>query len=116
MDRPQTSDRNVSGDMSGDMDVSLSSSDCRKKAEAVPSACVEAFIRRKDTAPGVTGGGVVDLNGAYRARTGDLLLAKHDLHELDDVRHWKNHVPDALRTGRAYDVRAIRAIRPIRPV
>ena len=49
-------------------------------------------------------------NGAYRARTGDLLLAKHDLQELDDVRRWKNHGTDALRTGRPYGVQVIRVI------
>ena len=54
--------------------------------------------------------GRVVSNGAYRSRTGDLLLAKHDFHELDDVRRWKNHGTDALRTGRAYDVQVIRVI------
>ena len=63
-----------------------------------------------NTASGVAEGGVVDLNGPYRARTGDLLLAKHGCHELGDVRRGENHVPDALRTGRAYDVHVIRAI------
>ena len=78
MDRPQTSDRNVSGDMA----VSLSSRALRKRAEAVPSASVQVFIRRRNTASGVAEGGVVDLNGAYRARTGDLLLAKQLLSQL----------------------------------
>ena len=55
-------------------------------------------------------GGRVVSNGAYRARTGDLLLAKHDLHELDNVRRWKNHGPDALRRGRPYGVQVIRVI------
>ena len=36
----------------------------------------------KDTASGKAEGGVEDLNGAYRARTGDLLLAKQLLSQL----------------------------------
>ena len=70
------------GDMPGDMDVSFSRRAWRKKVEAVPPAPVETFIRRKDTASGMAEGGVVDLNGAYRARTGDLLLAKQLLSQL----------------------------------
>ena len=61
---------------------SFSSRGWRKKVEAVPPAPVETFIRRKDTASGMAEGGVVDLNGAYRARTGDLLLAKQLLSQL----------------------------------
>ena len=68
--------------MPGDMDVSFSRRAWRKKVEAVPPAPVETFIRRKDTASGMAEGGVVDLNGAYRARTGDLLLAKQLLSQL----------------------------------
>ena len=37
---------------------------------------------RTNTAFGVAEGGVEDLNGAYRARTGDLLLAKQLLSQL----------------------------------
>ena len=36
----------------------------------------------RHTASGVAEGGVVDLNGAYRARTSDLLLAKQLLSQL----------------------------------
>ena len=61
---------------------SFSSRGWRNKVEAVPPAPVETFIRRKDTASGMAKGGVVDLNGAYRARTGDLLLAKQPLSQL----------------------------------
>ena len=68
--------------MPGDMDVSFSRRAWRKKVEAVPPAPVKTFIRRKDTASGVAEGGIVDLNGAYRARTGDLLLAKQLLSQL----------------------------------
>ncbi|MDC0429318.1 hypothetical protein OAL71_01950 [Phycisphaerales bacterium] len=49
-------------------------------------------------------------NGAYRSRTGDLLLAKHGFHEIEYVRRWKNRGTDALRTGRLYDTRVIRVI------
>ncbi len=50
------------------------------------------------------------LNGAYRSRTGDLLLAKHGFHEIDHVRRWKNRGTDTLRTGRLYDTHVIRVI------
>ena len=53
-------------------------------------------------------GGRVVSNGAYRSRTGDLLLAKHGSYEIEYVQRSKNRVADALRTGRLYDTHVIR--------
>ena len=64
-------------------------------------------LKRNTTAGPETDGRVIS-NGAYRSRTGDLLLAKHGFHEIEYVRRWKNRGTDALRTGRLYDTHVIR--------
>ena len=46
------------------------------------SICSGIHSAKRNTASGVAEGGVEDLNGAYRARTGDLLLAKQLLSQL----------------------------------
>ena len=60
------------------------------------------------TRPPAEADGRVVSNGAYRSRTGDLLLAKHGFHEIEYVQRSKNRVADTLRTGRLYDTHVIR--------